>query len=69
MHLIKKSIRTKEKQSLSTVWTGGDHQDKNGNDFSDIEYENINVFVAFFNDESTASDKFSLQSAFAIPLE
>ena len=56
-----------EKQSLSTIWTGGDHQDKNGNDFSDIEYDNINVFVAFFNDESTASDKYSLQSAFAIP--
>jgi len=56
-----------EKQSLSTIWKGGDHQDKNGNDFSDIEYDNINVFVAFFNDESTASDKYSLQSAFAIP--
>ena len=25
--------------------------------------------MAFFNDESTASDKFSLQSAFAIPPE
>ena len=58
-----------EMQSLSTIWTGGDHQDKNGNDFSDIEYDNINVFVAFFNDESTASDKYSLQSAFAIPPE
>ena len=58
-----------EEQSLSTIWTGGDHQDKNGNDFSDIEYENINVFVAFFNDESAASDKYSLQAAFAIPPE
>ena len=58
-----------EKQSLTTIWTGGDHQDKNGNDFSDIEYENINVFVAFFNDESASSDKYSLQSAFAIPPE
>ena len=62
-------LEPNEKQSLSTIWTGGDHQDKNGNDFSDIEYENINVFVAFFNDESTASDKYSLQSAFAIPPE
>ena len=53
---------------MSTIWTGGNHQDKNGNDFSDIEYDNINVFVAF-NDESTASDKYSLQSAFAIPPE
>ena len=58
-----------EKQSLTTIWTGGDHQDKNGNDFSDIEYENINVFVAFFNDESASSDKYSLQSALAIPPE
>tara|TARA_B100001250_G_scaffold228338_1_gene196009 strand:- start:928 stop:3273 length:2346 start_codon:yes stop_codon:yes gene_type:complete len=60
-------LEPNEKQSMSTIWTGGDHQDKNGNDFSDIEYDNINVFVAFFNDESTASDKYSLQSAFAIP--
>ena len=62
-------LEPREKQSLSTIWTGGDHQDKNGNDFSDIDYNNINVFVAFFNDESTASDKYSLQSAFAIPPE
>ena len=62
-------LEPREKQSLSTIWTGGDHQDKNGNDFSDIDYDNINVFVAFFNDESTASDKYSLQSAFAIPPE
>ena len=60
-------LEPREKQSLSAIWTGGDHQDKNGNDFSDIDYDNINVFVAFFNDESTASDKYSLQSAFAIP--
>ncbi|MFL2940589.1 MAG: Ig-like domain-containing protein [Candidatus Poseidoniales archaeon] len=60
-------LEPREKQSLNTIWTGGDHQDKNGNDFSDIDYNNINVFVAFFNDESTASDKYSLQSAFAIP--
>tara|TARA_Y100001970_G_scaffold22993_1_gene26828 strand:+ start:2883 stop:5183 length:2301 start_codon:yes stop_codon:yes gene_type:complete len=56
-----------EELSLTTIWKGGEHQDKNGNDFSDINYENINVFVAIFNDESTASDKYSLQSAFAIP--
>ena len=62
-------LEPQEELSLTTIWTGGDHQDKNGNDFSDIEYDNINVFVAFFNDESTASDKYSLQSAFAIPPE
>jgi hypothetical protein len=56
-----------EELVLNTVWTGGEHQDSNGNDFSDIDYENINIFVAFFNDESTSSDKYSLQSAFAIP--
>ena len=55
-----------EELVLNTVWTGGEHQDSNGNDFSDIDYENINIFVAF-NDESTSSDKYSLQSAFAIP--
>ena len=60
-------LEPNEEQTLSTIWTGGEHQDKNGNDFSDIVYDNINVFVAFFNDESTASDKYSLQSAFAIP--
>ena len=42
---------------------------KNGNDFSDIEYDNINIFVAFFNDESASSDKYVLQTAFAIPPE
>ncbi|OIR23074.1 MAG: hypothetical protein BEU00_00990 [Marine Group III euryarchaeote CG-Epi3] len=62
-------LEPNEEQTLNTIWTGGEHQDKNGNDFSDISYDNINVFVAFFNDESTASDKFSLQSAFAIPPE
>jgi len=58
-----------EELELTTVWTGGDHEDANGDDFSDIDYENINIFVAFFNDESTSSDKYSLQSAFAIPPE
>ena len=54
---------------LYTVWTGGDHEDKNGNDFSDIDYENINIFVAFFNDESATTDKYVLETAFAIPPE
>ncbi len=58
-----------ESQQLVTVWTGGDHEDKNGDDFSDIDYENINIFVAFFNDESTSADKYVLQTAFAIPPE
>ena len=58
-----------ESKELTTVWTGGDHEDKNGNDFSDIDYENINIFVAFFNDESTSTDKYVLETAFAIPPE
>ena len=58
-----------EEKMLYTVWTGGDHEDKNGNDFSDIDYENINIFVAFFNDESATTDKYVLETAFAIPPE
>ena len=58
-----------EAKELTTVWTGGDHEDKNGNDFSDIDYENINIFVAFFNDESASTDKYVLETAFAIPPE
>ena len=58
-----------EEMQLSTVWVGGEHEDKNGNDFSDIEYDNINIFVAFFNDESTSSDKYVLETSFAIPPE
>jgi thiol-disulfide isomerase/thioredoxin len=58
-----------EEKELNTIWIGGEHEDKNGNDFSDIEYDNINIFVAFFNDESTSADKYVLESAFAIPPE
>ena len=58
-----------EVKELTTVWTGGDHEDKNGDDFSDIDYENINIFVAFFNDESASADKYVLETAFAIPPE
>ena len=58
-----------EVKELTTVWTGGDHEDKNGDDFSDIDYENINIFVAFFNDESASADKYVLETTFAIPPE
>ena len=58
-----------ETKELTTVWVGGEHEDKNGNDFSDIEYDNINIFVAFFNDESASADKYVLETAFAIPPE
>ena len=56
-------------KELNTIWIGGEHEDSNGDDFSDIDYENINIFVAFFNDESASADKYVLQTAFAIPPE
>ncbi len=56
-----------EEVVLETVWIGGDHNDSEGNDFSDISYNNLNIFVSFFNDESTSADDYALQSAFAIP--
>ena len=62
-------LESHEVKELTTVWTGGDHEDKNGDDFSDIDYENINIFVAFFNDESASADKYVLETAFAIPPE
>ncbi len=58
-----------EKKMLYATWKGGDHEDSNGNDFSDIDYDNINIFVAFFNDESSTADKYVLETAFAIPPE
>ncbi len=58
-----------EEKILDTVWIGGEHEDSQGNDFSDIDYENINIFVAFFNDESATTDKYVLETAFAIPPE
>ena len=58
-----------EKKMLYATWKGGEHEDSNGNDFSDIDYDNINIFVAFFNDESSTADKYVLETAFAIPPE
>jgi hypothetical protein len=56
-----------EEVVLETIWIGGNHSDSDGNDFSDISYNNLNIFVSFFNDESTSADDYALQSAFAIP--
>ena len=56
-----------EEVVLETVWIGGDHNDSEGNNFSDISYNNLNIFVSFFNDESASADDYALQSAFAIP--
>ena len=56
-----------EEVVLETIWIGGNHSDSDGNDFSDISYNNLNIFVSFFNDESASADDYALQSAFAIP--
>ena len=56
-----------EEVVLETIWIGGNHSDSDGNDFSDISYNNLNIFVSFFNDESASTDDYALQSAFAIP--
>jgi hypothetical protein len=56
-----------EEVVLETIWIGGDHNDSDGNDFSDISYDNLNIFVSFFNDESASADDYALQTAFAIP--
>ena len=58
-----------EQEMLYATWKGGEHEDSNGNDFSDIDYDNVNIFVAFFNDESSTADKYVLETAFAIPPE
>ena len=58
-----------DQEMLYATWKGGEHEDSNGNDFSDIDYDNVNIFVAFFNDESSTADKYVLETAFAIPPE
>ena len=67
-----------EEVVLETVWIGGEHSgDADGDgdcgdetdceDFSDISYDNLNIFVSFFNNEQTSADDYALQTAFAIP--
>ena len=67
-----------EEVVLETVWIGGEHSgDADGDgdcgdetdceDFSDISYDNLNIFVSFFNKEQTSADDYALQTAFAIP--
>ncbi len=58
-----------EELILSTTWTGGDHQDLAGNDFSDIDYNNLIVIATIYNDETATSDEYALQSAAAVPPE
>ena len=53
----------------NTDWTGAEHQDKDGNDFGDIDYDNIAIIAAVFNNEESDSDKYSLMSAGAIAPE
>ena len=67
-----------EEVVLETVWIGGEHSgdadddgdcgdETNCENFSDISYDNLNIFVSFFNDEAASADDYALQSAFAIP--
>ena len=67
-----------EEVVLETVWIGGEHSgdadddgdcgdETNCENFSDISYDNLNIFVSFFNDESASADDYALQTAFAIP--
>ena len=56
-----------ERTSFSTLWNGTDYQDTNGDDFSDFQYPNLNVFAVLFNDESSSTDQFALQAAGALP--
>ena len=58
-----------EELVLSTNWTGGEHQDLDGNDFSDIDYNNLVIFAALFDDEAGTTDEYALQTAAAIPPE
>ena len=54
-----------EEVMLETVWIGGDHSgdadgdgdcgdETNCEDFSDISYDNLNIFVSFFNNEQAS---------------
>lgn len=52
---------------LTTTWSGSDYQDTDGNDFSDLSYDNLALMAAFFNDEDLSDDKYALQTAHAIP--
>jgi len=52
---------------LTTTWSGTDFADKNGDDFSDIDYNNLMIIATVFNDESSDTDNYALQVAGAIP--
>ncbi len=49
-----------------TTWVGADHEDANGDDFGDIDYSNIALVAAVFNDESSDTDDYSLNCTAAI---
>ena len=56
-----------ERTAFSTLWNGTDYTDANGDDFSDFQYPNLNVFAVIFNDESSQTDEFALQAVGALP--
>lgn len=51
-----------------TVWVGADHTDKNGDNFSDIQYENVNIVCAVFANES-GNPRYTVQGMIATPPE
>ncbi len=48
------------------TWHGSDHEDANGDDFGDVDYDNLDVIVAVFNDE-TGQDEYNLEALIAVP--
>ncbi len=51
-----------------TTWVGSEHEDSNGDDFGDIDYENIAIIASVFNDEA-GEDDYNLMTAGTIAPE
>jgi len=51
------SIDPGEVYTDSTIWNGNEHQDKNGNNFGDIDPENIQVTMGVLNDNNGYADE------------
>ena len=46
----------------SVSWTGSDYHDANGDDFGDIDFSNMAIIAAVFNDEDSDADEYALQT-------
>jgi len=51
------SIPAGQNYTDSVVWDGNDHEDNNGDDFGDIDPDNIKVILGVFNDENGFVDE------------